>query len=319
MSSDLLNTIIAKREVQAAGVVVLDLVAADGRRLPPFEAGAHIDVTIAPGVVRQYSLCGDPADTQRYRLGILRDPASRGGSIIVHDTFIEGKTVEIGPPRNHFPLLLSAEHSILVGGGIGITPMLAMAQTLYRQRRKFTLHYCAREPSKAAFLADLGTAPFADAVRLHFDDGEEPQKFDVRRDLPAPESGVHIYICGPTGFMNYVHAACLARGFSEAQMHQEFFANDVDIRGGAFEVVMASSGKVVEVGDSQSIVEALASAGVKITVSCEQGVCGTCLCGVLEGIPDHRDVYLTDEEKMANDQILLCCSRSASPRLVLDL
>ncbi len=315
----MMNVVISKREIQADGIVVLDLVAEDRSPLPAFEAGAHVDVEVAPGVVRQYSLCGDPADTQRYRLGILRDPASRGGSVAVHDGFVEGRVVQVGPPRNLFPLDPSARKTILVGGGIGITPMLAMAHSLHAAGKDFVLHYCSRERSKAAFLQELQEAPFADRVEIHFDNEDEAQKFSFDRDLPQPEAGVHVYVCGPGGFMSWIHDGALQRGYPADQLHQEFFSAEIDTSGGTFEVVLSGSGKKVVVEEGQSIVQALVTVGVKITVSCEQGVCGTCLCTVLDGEPDHRDVYLTDEEKADNDQILLCCSRAKSPTLVLDL
>lgn len=152
MSTDFMPAIIARRELQAEGVVVLDLVAPQGHTLPPFQAGAHVDVRIGPDLVRQYSLCGDPADGARYRLGILRDPASRGGSAAVHDGFAQGQTIQVGAPRNLFPLNMVAPQMVLVGGGIGITPMIAMAHTLYRANKPFALHYCARGAETAAFL-----------------------------------------------------------------------------------------------------------------------------------------------------------------------
>lgn len=315
----MLDVIIAKRDIQADGIAVFDLISKDRSPLPSFDGGAHIDVEISPGLVRQYSLCGDPADRSRYRLGILRDPKSRGGSSRLHEVFLEGRMVRIGPPRNLFPLESAASQTILVGGGIGITPLIAMAYSLDRLRKDFVLHYCAREPAKAAFLQELRDAPFADRVRMHFDSDGEAARFSFDQDLPEPQVGIHLYVCGPDGFMTWMREGALERGYPAAQLHQEFFSSQVDASGSRFDVVLASSGTVVEVAEGQSIVQALAAVGVKVTVSCEQGVCGTCLCNVLEGEPDHRDVYLTDEEKADNDQILLCCSRARSPTLVLDL
>jgi ferredoxin-NADP reductase len=314
-----LELAIARREEQAQGVVLLDLVDPAGGRLPPFEAGAHVDVEISPGLVRQYSLCGDPADTHVYRLGVLLEPASRGGLAAIHASFHAGSRIRIGSPRNLFPLATEARRSILIGGGIGITPLMAMAHHLHRAAQDFELHYCARAPGKAGFLSELDEACFRGRVRLHFDDGPEVQRFDAARDLPQPAGGVHLYVCGPVGFMNWIIAEAQRLGYPDVQIHREYFKIGVDHFGEAFEVLLSRTNRRVTVGAESSIVAALADAGVKITISCEEGICGTCLCTVLSGTPDHRDVYLTDEEKAANDQMLLCCSRSKTPQLVLDI
>ncbi|HEY0202693.1 MAG TPA: PDR/VanB family oxidoreductase [Acetobacteraceae bacterium] len=314
-----LDLVVARREQQAHGVVVLDLAAADGAILPPFDAGAHVDVLVAPGLVRPYSLCGDPADRSRYRLGVLLEAASRGGSAAVHGGFGVGDRVRTGLPRNRFPLAPTAAASVLIGGGIGITPLLAMAHHLHRAGQDFMLHYCARDRGRAAFLAEMGQAPFKDRVRLHFDDGPLAQRLDRDHDLPPPAPGTHLYVCGPAGFMEWVIAGARQRSHAEAQIHSEAFTAAVDEAGDGFEVVLSKSGRTVAVPAGATIVQALAGVGVRVDVSCEQGVCGTCLCDVVEGVPDHRDTYLTDEEKAANDQMTLCCSRAKTPRLVLAL
>ena len=322
-----LDLVVARREQQAHGIIVLDLAAADGAALPPFDAGAHVDVQVAPGLVRPYSLCGDPADRSRYRLGVLLEAASRGGSAAVHAGFGVGDRVRTGLPRNRFALAPMATRSVLVGGGIGVTPLLAMAHHLHRAGRDFVLHYCARERGRAAFLAELDRAPLGDRVRMHFDDGPPRQRLDLNRDLPPPAPGTHLYVCGPAGFMDWLLGGARQRGHAEAQLHSEAFTAAVpgaadgvgNGAGNGFEVVLARSGRTVAVPAGATIVQALAGAGVTVEVSCEQGVCGTCLCDVLEGVPDHRDTYLIDEEKAANDQMALCCSRAKTPRLVLAL
>ncbi len=319
MNEELLNVIVRKREIQGADVVVLELGRADGTALPAFEAGAHVDIHVAPGLVRQYSLCSDPAEVSVYRLGVLKDPASRGGSIQVHEALHEGREVQISAPRNLFPLAKDGKRSILLGGGIGITPMIAMAHTLYRQGADFELHYCGRSRSRSAFLDELAKAPFAAQVVTHFDDEDAAQRLDLPGVLGKANAGVHLYTCGPSGFMDWVIAGARAQGYDEAQIHKEYFQVEVDASGGSFEVVAARSNKTVQVAEGQSILDALAQVGIKIDISCEQGVCGTCMCEVLEGEPDHRDVYLTDEEKAANDQILVCCSRAKTNKLVLDI
>ncbi|MBN8875427.1 MAG: oxidoreductase [Rhodospirillales bacterium] len=319
MSDAVLDVQIVRRQVQADGIIVLELVAADGGALPRFEPGAHVDVLVGPDLVRQYSLCSDPARTDRYRLGILLDPASRGGSAAIHAGFREGDRIRIGVPRNNFPLAAGNATSVLLGGGIGITPLLAMAHHLDAAGRPFALHYCARSRGKAAFLEELAAAPYARHVTLHFDDEAAAQRLDPARDLPDPAGGAHLYICGPTGFMDWLIAAARTRGYPEDRIHREYFGAEVDLSGDAFEVVLAGSGRTVPVAAGQSIVAALKAVGVQVAVSCEEGVCGTCICTVLEGVPDHRDSYLTEEEHAANDQMALCCSRAKTPKLVLDL
>ncbi|MFC3608596.1 PDR/VanB family oxidoreductase [Stutzerimonas tarimensis] len=321
MTEESLNVVVRKRQLQGDGVVVLDLGLASGEALPPFEAGAHVDLHIAPGLVRQYSLCSDPADCSVYRLGVLRDPASRGGSLGVHDGLAEGSEVSISLPRNLFPLVPAARRSILIGGGIGVTPMIAMAFALQASASDFELHYCGRSRSRSAFLDELAGAAFAARVHTHFDDEGQDQKLDLDAVLGAvaPGPDVHVYVCGPSGFMDWVIGEAQLRGYTGAQVHREYFQVQSDASGGAFEVVAARSGKQVQVAEGQTIVEALAGVGIEIEVSCEQGICGTCLCDVLEGEPDHRDVYLTEDERAGNDQILTCCSRAKSKTLVLDI
>lgn len=319
MTEELLDVVVRKRELQGDGVVVLDLTRRDGAPLPMFDAGAHVDIHIGPGLVRQYSLCSNPADPSLYRLGVLRDPASRGGSVGVHDILLEGHEVQISLPRNLFALAADARRSVLLGGGIGVTPIIAMAYALHAAGQTFELHYCGRERKRSAFLAELASAPFAAQVFTHFDDEGPEQKLYLAKVLGKGEAGVHMYTCGPAGFMDWVIQGARKQGYSESHIHKEYFQVEVDNSGGSFEVVAARSGKTVQVAEGQSILAALAQVGVKIEISCEQGVCGTFLCDVLEGEPDHRDVYLTDDEKAGNDQILVCCSRAKSKKLVLDI
>ena len=319
MIEELLTVQVRKRQLQGDGVVVLDLIPVGGAKLPAFEAGAHVDIHIAPGLVRQYSLCSDPADSAVYRLGVLRDPASRGGSTSVYDTLLEGAEVQISAPRNLFPLASEARRSILIGGGIGITPMIAMAYALHAKGEDFELHYCGRSRSRSAFLDELQSAAFAERVHTHFDDEAPAQKLDMDRVLGQADSGVHVYTCGPSGFMDWVIGESVKHGYADDHIHREYFQIEVDNSGASFEVVAARSGKTVLVAEGQTILAALADVGIQIEISCEQGICGTCLCDVLEGEPDHRDVYLTDDEKQANDQILICCSRAKSKKLVLDI
>ncbi|MDZ5456308.1 PDR/VanB family oxidoreductase [Azohydromonas lata] len=324
----LIDVVVRRRELQGQTVAVLELAASDGAPLPAFSAGAHVDVHLPGGLVRPYSLCGDPRQRQAYRLGVLRDPASRGGSTAVHSELTEGARLRIGAPRNHFPLEPGAPYSVLVGGGIGITPMLAMAWALHATGAAFELHYCVRNPGRAAFLDELRAVPWAQRVHLHFSEfegkheGEGTQRLDPAAVLRAAPAGRHVYVCGPAGFMDWVAAEARGAGLDERALHRELFSAPAAAPGGddaAFDVVAARSGKEVRVAPGQSLLAALKTVGIHVPVSCEQGVCGTCACAVLEGEPDHRDAYFTDEERSANDQIIVCCSRARSQRLVLDL
>lgn len=300
------------RELQG-DVVLLTLAHSDGIALPAFRAGAHIDLHLTADLVRPYSLCGDPRDRHHYRLGILKEGNSKGGSLAVH-ALREGDAITVSEPRNLFALDEGAAHTLLIGGGIGVTPMLAMAAELHASGRSFALHYCARSRAQAAFVPLLETSPYA--PHLHFSDQQRVNLDAVLRDVPP---NTHVYVCGPSRLMEAVNAQALVLGYTAEQIHQECFSSEVETGGDAFEVVAAASGIAVRVLENQTIVEALAQAGLKVNVSCKQGICGSCLTDVIEGEPDHRDHYLTDEEKAEGDQILLCCSRAKCGRLVIDL
>ena len=320
--ADLLSVRVSKKTVEAQDIQSFELADAQGAALPAFTAGSHIDVFLPAGLIRQYSLCNDPSETHRYVLGVLRDPASRGGSQAMHDAVNEGDVLQISRPKNHFALAPEAKSSLLLAGGIGITPILCMAEQLAQQHAPFEMHYCTRERERTAFFERIGGAPFAAQVQFHFDAGAPEQKLDIPALLANPEAGRHLYVCGPKGFINAVLDQAKAAGWPADQLHCEFFAGE-DVKplagDGSFEVKLASSGKVITVAADTTVVKALADAGVEVLTSCEQGVCGTCLTGVLEGEVDHRDQYLTPEEQAANDQFLPCCSRAKSPLLVLDL
>lgn len=289
----------------------------EGDDLPPFTAGAHVDLFLPEfDGWRQYSICSDPAERGYYEIAVLRDPASRGGSEAVHATAQTGRSFKVEGPRNHFPLVEDAVKTVLLGGGIGVTPMLAMAHRLHALGRDFTLHYCTRGRDMTAFLDLLADAPFADRVVLHLDDAGDDQRLDLARDLPAPAPDTHLYVCGPQGFMDWVIGAAEAAGHEN--VHREYFSADVDLTGDSFEVEARASGKTFTVGPADTIAKVLAAAGIKIEVKCEEGVCGTCVTDVIEGEIDHRDQFLTEEEREEGDQMCVCCSRGRG-KLVLDI
>lgn len=311
---------VARKRAEAEGICSFELASLDGSPLPAFSAGSHIDVQAPGGITRQYSLCNDGSDRSRYRIAVLRDPASRGGSAAMHDALQEGATLSISEPRNHFPLV-HAVRTLLFAGGIGITPLLCMAQRLAAVGADFELHYCTRSRARTAFMDEIAASPYAAQVHYHFDDGPPSQKLDLQALLAAPHSQTHLYVCGPGGFIQHVTQAAAGLGWRSQQVHTEYFTAAPQETGGdkAFQVKIASTGAVHEVPAGQTVVSALAAQGIEILTSCEQGVCGTCLTRVLEGECDHRDMYLTDEERARHDQFTPCCSRARSPLLVLDL
>jgi vanillate O-demethylase ferredoxin subunit len=309
---------VARTAFEAPDIRSFELVA-DDAPLAPFSAGSHIDVHIG-GVVRQYSLCNDPREDHRYLIAVLKDPASRGGSVAMH-ALEAGQSLTISDPKNHFALAHEARHSLLFAGGIGITPILCMARRLAAAGASFDLHYCARSMDRAAFSGCIRESSLANRAAFHFDDGPEAQKLRAAETIGAPQEGKHLYVCGPTGFMDWILGTARELGWPEEGLHREYFsAAPVDTtRDGGFEIQLASSGAVIRVAAGQTVIAALSSAGIHVPISCEQGVCGTCLTRVIEGTPEHRDMYLTPEEQARGDCFTPCCSRAKSERLVIDL
>ena len=312
---------VAAKSVEARDICSFELVSVDGKPLPAFSAGSHVDVAVPGGLTRQYSLCNDPTESHRYQIAVLRDAKTRGGSAAMHERLQVGDVVEISAPKNHFPLAHDARRHLLLAGGIGVTPILCMAERLALTGADFDMHYCTRSVERTAFRERIARSRFAARVQFHHDDGDAAQKLDIGALLARPEPGTHLYVCGPQGFMDAVLGTARERGWLASQVHCEYFAAEQAPADGdrAFEVQLASSGRIVVVPKDRTVVQALVEAGVEVLTSCEQGVCGTCLTRVLEGVPDHRDLYLSAEEQAANDQFTPCCSRARSARLVLDL
>lgn len=313
-------TVASKRPV-ATDVYHFELSSRPGCELPSFTAGAHVDVQLPGGLVRQYSLCGDPADRRHYRLAVLKERVSRGGSEAMHARVAEGDSLRISAPRNNFALEESAARSILIAGGIGITPILSMAYRLASLDRAFELHYCARSLESAAFHAELRACQFQDRVSFHFDDATGKPTFPIGRHLNTPADDVHVYVCGPAGLIVAVKATASESGWPARTVHSEFFVapaqNADDNR--PFLIRTARSNRCLLVPPDRSALDVLLESGVHVQASCEQGVCGTCLTKILDGIPDHRDVFQTDEEKGSNRFFTPCCSRAKTDLLALDL
>ncbi len=304
---------------QAEGIHAFELVRPEGGELPEVQAGAHVDVHLPGGLVRSYSLAGDPADRRRWTLGVLREKGGRGGSAALHDRVRVGDLLALGPPRNAFALTEGARHSVLLGGGIGITPLKAMAHTLRQRGESFELHYCARTPGHAAFLDELRALVPDGQLHLHFDQGDPARGLDLAALLRAPAEGTHLYYCGPAGFMQA--CADASAHWSAGTVHFEHFkppaSTAASLEAGAFEVRLQRQGITVAVPPSQSIVQALEAAGHAVPTSCLSGLCGACKVGYLEGEVEHNDYILGDDEKARC--LTLCVSRARSPLLVLDL
>lgn len=309
---------VARRRTLAEDILGLTLAPLDDTPLPPAAAGAHVDLVLPNGLVRQYSIAR--SSEAGYELGVLRDPASRGGSACVHTELAEGATLSISAPRNLFPLADGARRSLLFSGGIGITPIIAMADALHAAGAEFELHYCTRAKNRTAYVDRLAAAPYAGRVHLYHDDQPEAGKLDARAVLASPAADTHLYVCGPNGFMDHVTDTARAADWAEANVHSERFAapSTATADGGSFEMVVNSTGQTIHVAADQTAISALLAAGIDVPLSCEQGICGTCVTGVLDGVPEHRDMFLTEAERAANKVFTPCCSRGKG-RLVLDL
>lgn len=274
--------------------------------LPASTPGAHVDVRLPDGKVRQYSLCGDPADLSTYRIAVKRESGGRGGSAWLHDTARPGVSLMVSAPRNHFELAEGAERHLLLGGGIGITPLVAMAYALSRAGRPFHLHFFARSRAEAPLLAEVVGAA-SDRLSLHFDD--EPETcIDIPGLLAEPEPGTHAYCCGPPGFMEAVRQATAA--WPEDAVHFEAFQpiSDEGFVPEPFDLVVTSTGQALHVPAETSALEVLRTAGIELPSSCEIGVCGSCEVGYLEGVPIHRDVVLSPRARRS--RFMPCVSRA---------
>lgn len=303
---------------EAEDIVSYEFVPADGAQLPAFTAGAHIDLHLPEGKVRSYSLVNDPGERDRYVIAVDHSRDGRGGSHWMHAVPRPGDCLESTPPLNDFPLYEDAPQSVFIAGGIGITPFVAMAARLNALRRPWRLYYSARTPRRTAFAREIKSLATNDADVDIRHSSEGRARIDVRRIVSEAPAGSHLYCCGPSGMIDDFVAATV--GVPAQRVHMERFnSSQAAATAGGFEVVLARSGRTVAVDPGRTLLDTLLDAGVPIQYSCSQGICGTCCTTVLEGCPDHRDDYLTPEEKAANKSMMVCCSGSRTPRLVLDL
>ncbi len=308
---------------EAAGINAYELVDPSGAALPPFTAGAHIDVHPPGNFIRQYSLCNDPRERHRYVIGVLNVGGGRGGSKAMHEDVHAGDLLTVSIPRNNFPLVDNAKRHLLLAGGIGVTPIMAMVETLTARGADFNVLYCSRSPDVTAFRERLMPHAEAGRVAFHHDEGDPLRCLDVVAVLREHEEGTHLYCCGPGGLMNAVKAAT-AHWPAEA-VHFEFFSVPVAAPSApidrteaddTFRIKLAASGAVFAVPHDKSIVDVLRENGIECETSCEAGICGTCRTRYVEGTPDHRDYVLSDEEHQ--EFVMICCARSHSKVLVLD-
>jgi vanillate O-demethylase ferredoxin subunit len=306
---------------EAKDVKSFRLVSVGRSPLPAFAPGSHINVTCEEGVVRQYSLCNDYTEKDCYLIAVKRIPDSRGGSEAMHERVDVGDVLSISGPRNHFPLEPKAAHHLLIAGGIGITPLLCMAHHLQRTGASFGLQYFTRSPDQTAFHDLLSQPQYRGKVAFHYAVEPERVREYLNKLLWHRPEGAHLYICGPRPFMDLVEETA-GKTWPPESIHIEYFTADPLASAGPrepFDITLARSGKTFTVPADRTIVQVLTEQGIDNVTSCEQGVCGTCLCGVLEGEPDHRDAFLSEAERKANDKMLLCVSRAKSKALVLDL
>ena len=309
---------VSRKQAIARDIHLFELRDPHGGALPAFTAGAHLPIRVPSGAMRQYSLCSDPHATDVYRIAVKREVNGRGGSMSLVDGIAEGDTVMVGTPENLFELSEKAKSFILVGGGIGITPMMAMVHSLLAEGlRNFKLYYFSRDPEGAAFLDALQAPELAGKVVIHHDHGDPSRSYDLWKIFEKVTSGTHVYCCGPKGLMDSVKD--MTGHWPDSAIHFESFGADTKPHADdqPFEVVLQRSGQRIAVGARQSILEALRAQGTTVPSSCESGTCGSCKVRLLEGEADHRDLVLLPEEQ--GDHVMVCVSRAKGACLVLDL
>ncbi len=318
--TETLRVFVRQIRFEGSGINSYELVDPDGGELPPFEAGAHIDLYLSGGTVRQYSLANDPGERHRYVIAVLKDDSGRGGSRSVHDSVHVQDVVTISRPRNNFSLVDDAGKVVLLAGGIGVTPLKAMAHTLDRLGMDYELHYCAKEPQNAAFNDELKALADKGRVHFHFDGGDPGRGLDIGALLRDPADDTHVYYCGPSGFMNACAEA--TTHWPKGAVHFEHFkpvakADGTSLPPGAFIAELSQSGRRIEVAADTSLADALNAAGVDVPTSCTSGLCGTCKVRYLSGDVDHQDYILGDDEHA--EYLTSCVSRAKGDLLVLDL
>ena len=312
-----LRVTVAEKSMTAEDIVSLRFDSIKGQ-LPTFQPGAHIDVHLQNGLIRQYSLTNGPGETDHYTIGVKREPDSRGGSVSIHDEVKKGDVLAVSAPRNNFPLRRDAVHTIFVAGGIGVTPLISMARTLNSQGHSFEFHYFVQSKNHAAFKQEMGE--FDKALTLHEGLSPDETGAKLREVLSAPGDSRHVYICGPGPMLEATRDIADAQGWPDGAIHFEYFKNTTELDdSNSFQLDLARSAMTLDVPAGKTILEVLRENGINMASSCEQGACGTCRVGVIEGDVIHQDVYLSPGEKAEGKSIMTCVSRAASDRLILDI
>jgi tetrachlorobenzoquinone reductase len=305
---------------EAENINSYELVAPRGGDLVPFTAGSHIDLHLSNGMIRSYSLVNDQREQNRYVIAVNKDAASRGGSKFIHETLRVGDIVTISHPKNNFALQENASHSVLIAGGIGITPLFSMIRRLETLGGSWKLYYAARTRFTAAFLDELNALRPNVHLDLHVNFDQEPsgRMLDLSTIINDVPADAHIYCCGPVAMLEAFEAATAGR--PPSHVHVEYFkAKEKPAAEGGFDVKLARSNRTIKVQPGKTILDALLDAGITANYACAEGVCGTCETKIIEGVPDHRDLFLSKEEQAANKTLMICCSGSKSSTLVLDL
>lgn len=302
-------------------IKIMELVPANGGQLPEFSAGAHIDLYAGGDKRRSYSLANNPKERHRYVIGVLRETDSRGGSIWMHESLKVGDKIKVSPPLNNFELDETATEHILVAGGIGITPMLAMGHRLRKIGANFTLHYCTKSAEQTAFMNDVKKV-FGNNVKFHHDGGDPAKGIKLDILFNNQPEDAHLYVCGPPGLMDALIEVA-SRKWPDDTVHHEYFAAKTENKvwnNEEFEVSLSRQKKILTVPSDKSILDVVQGAGIPVDSSCEDGICGTCEVRLLNGEAEHRDSVLTKNEKEDNSKIMICISRAKKgERLVLDL
>jgi len=319
MSEELLARVVSVND-EAENIRSFTLVSENGKPFPAFTPGAHIDLILDNGLARQYSLCNNSTLTDHYKIAVLREQQSRGGSSYIFDTIRNNDVLHITSPNNHFKLDETHDKYLLLAGGIGITPIISMAYRLAELGKQFEFHYVCRTPEKTAFSDELKSSSFGKSVHIHHSYGEPNRRLDINQLLSSCASGTQVYTCGPEPLIETILKN--AEGKTNVSVFYEcFFAQHEVHEAGdkAFEIELASSGKVLPVTADESILDVLNKEGITVETMCKEGVCGTCEIALLEGEAEHRDSVLTDDEKAENSALMVCCSRAKTKRLKLDL
>ena len=315
---DALPLLVADKREVARAIWLFDLQSLDGEALPPFAPGAHLCVRTPAGLLRRYSLCSAPSDRARYQIAVKHEAAGGGGSTSMIEDLRSGDVLTASPPANYFVLDPASRHSLLIAGGIGITPILAMARDLSARSAAFELIYCARSPEAAAFLDVLASPEFAERTMVHYDGGDPAASLDFQTWLADPPPGAQVYCCGPRPLMESVRDA--TRHWPSGTVHFEHFGTGANAATGAdasgFRIRLARSGVVLTVAADETILAVLRRHGLDVPSFCEAGTCGTCRVGLLDGAADHRDLVLNDDEHTS--AIMVCVSRARSEELTLD-